>query len=187
MARRQFSAVLLGDTSHNNHHGCQMVMRHLRAGLAEAGINISLSQLAKDWQSHTGARDAIAAADLLVVHGEGAVHHDCAGGMRRIEAAEFAASHGTPSYLVNATWHSNSPAVTRRAAVFRAVFVRESISAGELEEGGIASTVVPDLTFGCGPRWSSRPRAGFLVTDSAVQAANAQLWRDCGAIRAQNG
>ncbi|RLS58589.1 MAG: polysaccharide pyruvyl transferase family protein [Planctomycetota bacterium] len=170
-------AVILGDTAEAHHHGCELVMENLVTGLAEQGIATAFRHSGKHWRSVPQLCQALTQADLLVINGEGSIHHDRPLGYELIEAAEYAHQQGVPAYLINCTWQANSRLLAERAAVFRRIYVRESLSAVELAEAGIATTITPDLTLAtrCPP--PSAERRGWLVTDSTIPAITTQLYR----------
>ena len=170
-------AVVLGDTSGANHHGCELVMENLFRGLAGHGIEISQCHSGKNWSAIPAICHALQSADLLVINGEGTIHHDRPMGDELLRAAEFAHEHGVPAYLINCTWHSNGRSLAERAAVFRRVYVRESVSAAELAAAGIATTVTPDLTLATEWTGVDAVRSGCLVSDSTMPAVTSKLYR----------
>jgi polysaccharide pyruvyl transferase WcaK-like protein len=168
-------ALVLGDTSAAPHHGCELVMANLRRGLADAGVDIVLEHTGKAWQADPRVVSALPAVDLLVINGEGTMHHDRPQGYDFVEAAEVAARSKVPAYLVNCTWQQNSPKLAERAQVFRKIHVRESQSAAELAQVNTSSVVTPDLTLATDWTISQTARRGWLVTDSTMTDVTREL------------
>ena len=75
---------------------------------------------------------------LVIVNGEGSIHHD-----RNMHLVEIAAHH--KAVLVNSVWAENSP--YRALRKFRYVAVREGRSAAAMAAAGVDAEVVPDLLF----------------------------------------
>lgn len=165
MAKR---AVVLNDTRPERHHGCTRVMRNLEAGLAAHGVQVvATGPVGRDWEAVPGLAPAMEGADLVVVNGEGTIHHDRPAGRRLVAAGAYAARAGVPAVLLNASWHSNAPALAEAARAFARIYVRESLSRDALAAHGVAAEVVPDLTFASGPfPGGPAAREGIAVTDS---------------------
>ncbi len=170
-------AVVLGDTAHAHHHGCELVMENLVRGLEGQGIATAFRHSGKHWRSDPRVAQAIEQSDLLVINGEGTIHHDRPMGYELIEAAEFARQHRVPAFLINCTWQANSRLLAERASVFRRIHVRESLSAVELAAAGIASTVTPDLTLATPWEPTNSSRDGWLITDSTIPKVTTELYR----------
>ena len=170
-------AVVLGDTSLSNHHGCQRVMENLELGLKANGVTILAFASGKNWSADEPLKQAIREADMLVINGEGSIHHNRPMGEEYLSAAEFAKQHGVGAYLINTTWFANDRTLAKRAEVFRKIFVRESMSQSELRKHGVSSTIVPDLTFARGLYAENKQRSGFLVTDSTLTRTSTRLYQ----------
>lgn len=176
--------IVLNDTRGDRHFGCTAVMRALEAGLAGAGLEVVLSLGTHvDWQSHAGFGRALKSAQLVVVNGEGTLHHDRPVGLRLLEVAAAARAAGVPSALVNAGWQANGEAYAHAARAFDLVSARDSLSAAELRAAGIHCRVVPDLSLNTAAP-PAEARAGIGVTDSVdseVALSLARLRRTLGA------
>lgn len=158
--------IVLNDTRGDRHFGCTAVMRALEAGLSGVGLRVALSLGTHvDWRNHAGFERALRSAQLVVVNGEGTLHHDRPAGLRLLEVAAAARAAGVPSALVNAGWQSNGEAYARAARDFDLVSARDSRSAAELRAAGIACRVVPDLSL-CSPAPAAQARDGIGVADS---------------------
>ena len=139
--------VILNDTSPDLHHGCTRVMRLLTEGLARHGMTvIARSPVHHDWESDAGLRRALAAADLIVINGEGTLHHGKAGAARLLRVTEVAGT--VPVALVNALYQDNPPAWKTWLDRMSYIATRDSRSADAIAAvTGHRPTVVPDLTL----------------------------------------
>ncbi|HET6926688.1 MAG TPA: polysaccharide pyruvyl transferase family protein, partial [Hyphomicrobiaceae bacterium] len=136
-------AVLINTTFQLGHHGCTLVDRQLDVLTAEADLDVCAKlPLHADWQ-----KLAPADFDLVLVNGEGALHHDSKAARRLAEVPRWARERGRPAFLINSVYEANGPDIARGVARYRAVFARDELSRRALIEAGIAATVVPDLTL----------------------------------------
>jgi hypothetical protein len=161
------AAIILNDTRVDRHHGCSSVMRTLEAGLATAGFRIAATVPAhSDWAQDAGFQAALPSAQLLVINGEGTLHHDRPAGLRLLQAGRHAREHGLATALVNAGWEANGAAYGDAVRGFDLVSARDSRSAEALRAVGIDCRVVPDLSL-CSPAPPEPARrAGIACTDS---------------------
>jgi hypothetical protein len=88
-----------------------------------------------DWNGCTSLLDN---ADLVVVNGEGSIHHG-----KRQDLLDLSACY--PTALVNCVYQDNPPNPNLRH--FRYVAARESLSAKELARNGVEAEVVPDVSL----------------------------------------
>lgn len=167
--------VLINDTRADLHHGCWRVMRTLEGQLSRVGFGIIARAPAHaDWRRSPAISDAIAGAALVVVNGEGTIHHDRPAGEALLAAGAAAKAAGVPSALINASWDANGPAYARALADFTLVSARETRSAAQIQAVGIAARVVPDLSFfeEVAP---PAARAGVGFTDSVLRGVALEL------------
>lgn len=130
--------ILINDTSlYENHFGCQLVGQSIREHLAKFEIEL-LAALPYDFDEEVFA-PLLASADLLLVNGEGSIHHG-----RNRKLCELAEKY--PAVLINAVYQENP--VDFPVGAFKKVYVRESNSAVYLQGLGVSAVVVPDLIFG---------------------------------------
>lgn len=164
--RAAIPVVVVNDTRVDRHHGCGRVMRTL-LDLAEAhGMEVVATAPAHaDWRADGAFMSGLERARLVIVNGEGSIHHDRPAGARLLEAGGAARARGIPAALINASWQTNSPALAARLADFALVAARERRSAAEM---AVAPRVVPDLSlFEDVPPAPARQGVGF--TDSVVR------------------
>jgi hypothetical protein len=140
-------AILINDTSNELHHGCQIVIDNIESHLLKRGIKV----VARSWAGHSWQRpellELMPQTDLVLVNGEGTLHH----GQPRAEQLSLVAPHarrlGLPAVLFNSTYQDNNQEINARIKDFDLVYVRESKSRDQLKSVGIGSEVVPDLTL----------------------------------------
>lgn len=171
-SRRQTrTAVVLNDTSGHRHHGCALVMQSIRDLAAGHGLAvIGAAPVGVDWRARPDVVEAMERADVIIVNGEGSIHHDAPRGEALLHAGPFVRARGKAAVLINTTWEANSPRLAELAALFDIVSVRESASARELAGAGVACRVVPDLALGSARAAVERPRSGVAFSDNVVTA-----------------
>lgn len=161
--------VLINDTRADRHQGCWRVMRTLETLLAEAGMQvIAAAPTHADWREDSAVKAALPYARLVVVNGEGTIHHDRPAGARLLEVGAEARKWGVPAALINASWQANGPALAAKLADFAIVSVREQMSAAAIEAAGGTCRVVPDLSLYL-PVPPAPTREGVGFTDSVLR------------------
>lgn len=171
------SAVILNDTSTRYHHGCARVMRLLVAGLQRHGLTISARSPARhDWARDETFLDELTKADVVVINGEGTLHHGRPAGAALLEVVDHPACRA-PVALVNALWEDNpldwSGPLSRMA--LRAA--RDSASAATMSEAGAPARWLPDLSLSAPAETSASARDGLIIGDSVKLAARQVLAR----------
>ena len=130
--------VLINDTSMwNPHFGCQLVGQTFREQFARVGIDC-VASLALGEDDLRANEELLAAADLVVINGEGSVHHG-----RNLHLTELPARY--PAVFVNAVFQENPRCDGLSQA--RLVSVRDEASRRELKAQGIDAIVTPDAIF----------------------------------------
>lgn len=170
-------ALLFNDTSYEQHHGSQLVVRQIYRLAAAAGISISRAcPMRYDWQADERLKADIRQADLCLINGEGTMHDDARQALRLGELAGYCKNHGVPCFLINSVWQRNDR-LTELARDFSAIYVRDRLSAQELERAGIMAQVVPDLTLSLDDLPESGPRLGGLVNGSVFAERTWEAWQ----------
>ena len=172
--------VILNDTTADLHHGCARVMRLLVEGLAHHGMTvIARSPVHHDWEGDATIRTAMSHADIIVINGEGTLHHGRPGAARLLRVTEVAGN--VPVALVNALYQDNPPEWGRWLSRLAHVSTRDSRSADAIAAvTGRKPVVVPDLTLSA--RIDGRPRTvpityGDSVKDEVTAALAARADR----------
>lgn len=170
-------ALLFNDTSYEQHHGSQLVVRQIYRLAAAAGIHIRRAcPMRYDWQADERLKADIRSADLCLINGEGTMHDDARQGLRLGELAGYCKAHGVPCFLINSVWQRNDK-LTELARDFSGIYVRDRFSAEELESAGIKAQVVPDLTLSLDELPRPPSRSGGLVNGSVYAARTWEAWR----------
>jgi len=173
-------AILFNDTSHNKHHGCQIVVRQIYALAEAAGIYIvKACPMRHDWRRDESLKHEIARVDLCLVNGEGTLHDDAKAARMLVELAPFCRDRGVPCYLINSVWQRNSVALVEAARSFTGIYLRDRHSQAELASAGVASEVVPDLTLSALPPPPASRREGLLINGSFYEERTQEAWRVC--------
>ena len=161
--------VVINDTRADLHHGCSRVMRTLEILLAANGLKvIAAAPTHTDWRTDSNVMAALPYARLVVVNGEGTIHHDRPAGRRLLEVGAKARSLGVPAALINASWQANSAPLAAMLNDFAIVSVREQMSARDIEAAGGQCRVVPDLSLYL-PVPDAPARQGVGFTDSVLR------------------
>lgn len=147
-AAKPWRYVLLNDTNRllsALHFGPALVCHTLRDGLAARG------GMQMGWANTAQGYDALVAAqgqpDLLVLNGEGTLHHGSPRGRALLACCAAARDQGIPVALVNSVWQDNPPEDTALLKAFGVIHMRESLSA-QAAGTGLPTRVTPDLAFG---------------------------------------
>ncbi len=170
-------AILFNDTSYDDHHGCQLVVRQIRALAAEAGIHIAAaSPVRHDWSQDRYLLERIADADVCIVNGEGTMHDDAPAALMLGRLARHCSKLAIPCVLINSVWQNNQQ-LTEFAGDFSQIYVRDHLSRAELDQSGVAAEVVPDLTLTFLPEIAGIRRHGLIVNGSVLKPVQQQLWQ----------
>ncbi|MDF3057470.1 MAG: Polysaccharide pyruvyl transferase [Rariglobus sp.] len=129
--------VLINDTSlFNAHFGCQLVGQSFRENFARSHLEL-IGALPLKFDAGA-CRALLKKADLLVINGEGSIHHG-----KNLHLLDLAAHY--PVALVNCVYQENPPSELLSRCRF--IAARESKSAAELRRQGAEARVVPDVIF----------------------------------------
>ncbi|WP_099273870.1 polysaccharide pyruvyl transferase family protein [Limimaricola cinnabarinus] len=172
-------AVILNDTSTRYHHGCARVMRLLAEGLERHGLSVTARSPARhDWAADEGFLDAMRAAQVIVVNGEGTLHHGRPAGARLLEVAGHPARGATPLALVNALWQDNPESWSAPLSRFDLIAARDSESARAMAgAAGRDARWLPDLSLSAPAHVAPLPRHGVIVGDSVKPGPRRVLGR----------
>lgn len=179
--------VVMNDTAGRGHHGCARVMRLLRAGLARQGLQITAASPAHaDWTRDRDFLRHLAQADLVVINGEGTLHHGRPGGRRLLEVVRHP-QRRAPVALINALWQENPAEWHPLLAGCALISARDAPSGAAMAAavGPERLRVVPDLSLSAGPEAQPGPRAGVIVGDSVRMGARQALARAARRLGAQ--
>lgn len=168
---------IFNDTSISGHYGCTAVMKTLTSELQQRGVKPAyLWPVAEDWKPHRALLEQYR-PDIIVVNGEGTLHHSRDRKRTRdlIAVVHHAKQLGVPAHLVNASVTALDEAALQALATFDSIHVRESESKVFLAEHGIEAQVVPDLSLGLAEPAQAEKRSGVIVTDSVYSSTTQAL------------
>jgi polysaccharide pyruvyl transferase WcaK-like protein len=159
---------ILNDTRVDRHHGCERVMGAIETLVARHGMRVRGACAAHaDWRQDTAFLRALEKSRLVIVNGEGTLHHDRPAGRRLLEIGAHARAAGVPAVLVNAGWEANGPDLLAMLKDFALVSLRDSASAEAVRAAGHTCRVVPDLSlYGPPPDAMPARRHNVVFTDS---------------------
>lgn len=178
MNGRAFRVVVVNDTRVDRHHGCSRVMSALETLISRIGGEVAYRLPAHaDWSVDGNFDSQLANSRLMVINGEGTLHHDRPAGKRLLLAAAHARSMGVPVALVNAGWEANGVELTALLDNVDLLAVRDSQSADELHRAGRACRVVPDLSLYAPAAEPTGVRRGVGYTDSVNPSMSVMLDR----------
>ena len=138
-------ALVINDTSPGQHLGCILVMQRLADVLRDAGVEILAALRLGELASPRFQRE-LARCDIMIINGEGTMHHDAPGARAIARAGEAAQRAGVPIALINTVWQDND-AVNALLPRCQWISARESLSAADIAAQGQTCHVVPDLTL----------------------------------------
>ncbi|SLN43159.1 glycosyltransferase family protein [Pseudooctadecabacter jejudonensis] len=176
--------VLLNDTDVNGYHfGCARVMGVIRRQLADRGLApIGSVPVSLNWQD--AHADLVNSADLLVINGEGTLHHASRKGRWLLDAAKATKARGARVALINALWQDNPEDWAELIASVDILSVRDSRSAAAMarQTGRSDIRVMGDLSM-CVPLGRAHTsRSGVLVGDSLHASVTARLAQVAGTM-----
>ena len=173
------TVLLLNDTDEDGaHFGCQRVMRTMRQELALRGMpDLPSLKVGTDWKSDARAMAALDAAQVVVINGEGTLHHGKHRGRWLLEAGARVKARGGRVALVNALWQDNPQDWADLAVQFDILCCRDSRSAGALaEQAGCRVDWIGDLSmFPTAPPSLPGVRQGITVSCSVNRKVTERL------------
>lgn len=178
------TAVILNDTSTRYHHGCARVVRLLRAGLKAQGITIIATSPARhEWEKDAAFLDAVKQADVIVINGEGTLHHGKPAGEALLRIATHPARGSTPVALINALYQDNPSEWAQYLKACDLISARDSESAAALTRASEKPVRwLPDLSLTAPADTPDLPRHGIIIGDSVKLAARKVLARAAGRL-----
>jgi len=172
-------SVLINDTRIDHHHGCERVVSAIYFLAKKYGFPIGRS-----FPSHSSLVDssdftaALSESDVLVINGEGTLHHDRPAGLELLKAAHQARKAGKYVLLLNAGWEANTSEYGQYLKSFDKIVARDQASASEIRSFGVECFVTPDLSLYLpAPALVGTARNGrTAITDSVLQQDTLGLW-----------
>lgn len=176
------SVLVVNDTRVDQHHGCYAVMAAI-GELLKCNVpgNVHYWPAHAEWRGNSDFDAILAAARLVVINGEGTIHHDRPAGRRLLEVGSYAKAAGIPVALINTGWECNGPDLVAMLDHFDLLAARDSRSAERMALSGAQVRVVPDLSLWHVTNQDSGeamcPRAGIGFTDNVDRFKALELAR----------
>lgn len=142
-------AVILNDTRGDNHFGCFRVMRIIEENLASRGISVCARSLVRnEWEKDRNFLSTMATSDLVVINGEGTLHHGAKAGERLLKVVNHPARGHKPVVLINALYQENPATWNEYLEKMALIATRDSWSAESVRQqiGGQVD-FAPDLSL----------------------------------------
>lgn len=176
-------ALLVNDTS-EYHHGSRLVIDTIVTLLRGKGISVS-ARLPNCFseQEYNDVLKMVPSVDIVIINGEGTLHHNSEKGVSFLGIGQVASSLGIPVALINATIEKNPLAFYETIRSFDLIAVRESLSLRCLSSFRKTVLVTGDISLNNACLHSSLPRSAssgtgsFAFTDSVRKDASENLWR----------
>lgn len=143
-------------------------MRLLCDGLTAAGLDIVARSPARhDWANDPAFLAALSTADVIVINGEGTLHHGKPAGETLLKIVDHPNRKNTPVALVNALYQDNPAHWNAWLEKCDLLSARDSKSAEALTlASGKPARWLPDLSLSALAPPSNAPRSGVIVGDS---------------------
>lgn len=162
--------MVFNDTVNELHHGCSRVMNNIYQLVNNYGYQIKSVYVNSDWTLSEKIKSDIIGAKLIIVNGEGTIHHNAFFAIKLLEVSKFAKFYRKKIFLINATIQEMTlPNVFSLLSNFDRIYVRESLSYEYLLSLGIESVVVPDMTFYSSVEDKKVTAKGVAVTCSVYE------------------
>jgi polysaccharide pyruvyl transferase WcaK-like protein len=141
------------------------------------GIDIiGTARAHRDWRTDASFTAAFERADVVIVNGEGTIHHSRPAAVPLLAAGARAKELGKRSVLLNFSWFANDRAMEEALQDFDILSARESMSLEAVRKVRPDCRLVPDLSF-CGPLVDGDRREEVGFGDSVNAADSMALHR----------
>jgi polysaccharide pyruvyl transferase WcaK-like protein len=179
------NVALFNDTAPSRHFGCEAVMAAIEDNVGSRGARlIHRHPVTRPWEADPAALAAIEGADLVLVNGEGTIHHGKPTAASLARLAPYCAERNKPCFVINATIQANGQEVMRDLAASSGLWVREGRSAEEAARWGINADVCGDLSFAHAFPSQSGDQDRGLVLDAAHPDVTATMGVIAARLRA---
>ena len=170
------NVVLMNDTDVDGYHfGCATVMNVIRTQLNSRGVQVAGSvPVSVDWR--TDHADLVNSADVLVINGEGTLHHGSTKGRWLLEAGQSVKARGGRVVLINTIWQGNPSDWADLVKDADLICCRDSKSAAAISNQiGRPVRMIGDLSMSRMPIATTRDRSGIVFGDSVHAAITTAL------------
>ena len=155
-------------------------MRLLKAGLERHGLEVlATSHARNNWPNDPPFLKALATADLIIINGEGTLHHGKPAGRLLLNVVDHAKNTDCPVAVINALYHSNPGSWGPALAGCALLSARDSKSAAEMRSvsNDTPVRVVPDISLSGGALAVDSDRSNVVVGDAVRLRARNDLAR----------
>jgi len=178
--------TILNDTDAGGvHFGCSRVMGNIKRLSEQYGLRICNTVPAATPSSSRYLRRAIREADIVMINGEGTLHHGRRRAQWLIDAIAYAKSHNKPVALVNALYQDNPELWNPVLRELDIICARDALSATQLTNAvGRKVEYMGDLALydeGLSPAQGDRS-GGMLFGDSVHIRTTRRLLATAGRI-----
>ncbi|MFC5050159.1 polysaccharide pyruvyl transferase family protein [Rubritalea spongiae] len=170
-------AILLNDTRSDMHIGCELVVSNTFRLCEQFNIRIISTITTKlSAQAPNIIEPLLKDADIVLLNGEGTIHHDRPKAIALLEAVKLAKERGLLTVLYNALWSDNVLANTY-LRYFDLIFCRDSLSTDTIKKQTPSAPVifVPDMSFITPIPAKREVRNGIMVSDSINKKTSKRL------------
>lgn len=141
------NAIVLNDTTRNiGHFGCLAVMKNIEFLCYKNNIKIIKKFKKTNLKKDKNYIDAIDSSDIIIINGEGTMHHDQKEACEVIESALLARLKGKKIFIINTIWQENA-LLNSYLWIFDKIFVRDGLSGSQIEKAGYKCSVIADLSL----------------------------------------
>jgi polysaccharide pyruvyl transferase WcaK-like protein len=130
----------------------------------------------REWRAEASFIPKFERADVVIVNGEGTIHHSRPAAVPLLAAGARAKEMGKKSVLLNFSWFANDSEMERALQDFDIMSARESMSQEVVRRVRPDCRLVPDLSF-YGPVAEANERDGIGFGDSVNAADTLALHR----------
>lgn len=171
--------VILNDTRGHHHFGCHRVMRFIEEQLASRDMEILARSLVRnDWEKDRCFLQATARADLILINGEGTLHHGSRHGEKLLRIATHPVRQNKPVAIVNALYQENPESWRKPLSRLTLVATRDSRSQAELAaaySGERRNTLDFSVAEGFFPFSEPAPRESLVIGESVLGDVSKKL------------
>ena len=162
----------MNDTRGHHHFGCQRVMSFIENQLESRNMKVIAKSLVRhDWERDQHFLRRLAEADLILINGEGTLHHGSRHGERLLRIVHHPARQNKPVAIVNALYQANPASWGQYLKGINLIAARDGRSYRELQEsfaGDLFQTLDFSLGQGYLPSTDGHLRAHLVVGESVL-------------------
>lgn len=141
-------ALLFNDTRNEYHHGCSLVIKNIFCFFNN--LNVDIIKTFPSGINHlqnTNLENLIKKVDLIIVNGEGTIHHSQMNALNLLKIGKIAKSFNKKTILINSLFDTQDKNFYDLVRYFDLINVRDSVSKSYLNIKKIRSIFTPDFSF----------------------------------------